>query len=126
MTATAGTTPAVERAVIEYGKHRSIVRSRGFECTCGYEYGWEATATGGTRHAMRAALTAAFDVDEVARIDAETSRCSWSIPQEGHPYHEACLHKRERVGGGVSRGACWDMQYARAEALRAALLGADA
>jgi hypothetical protein len=71
-------------------------------------------------------LAAVLDVEEMARVDAETSRCSWSIPRDGHPYHEACLYKRERVDGGVSHGACWDMPYARAEALRAAILGGAA
>jgi len=80
----------------------------------------------GKRDEARELLAELLPVEEVARVDAETSRCSWSIPQDGHPYHEACLYKRERGDVGVAHGACWDMPYARATALRAALLGGDA
>jgi hypothetical protein len=80
----------------------------------------------GKRDEARELLAELLPVEEMARVDAETSRCSWSIPRDGHPYHEACLYKRERVDGGVSHGACWDMPYARAEALRTAILGGAA
>jgi hypothetical protein len=64
-------------------------------------------------------------VDEIAKIDAENSRCSWNIPHENHPYDSSCLHKRDRIDGKVSHGACWDASYVRAEALYAALYGEE-
>lgn len=81
------------------------------------------------RREARVAAEGLLDVEEMARVDAETTRCSWSIPQDGHPYNESCRYKRykrDRIDGQVSHGACWDAPYARAEALRAALLGEGA
>lgn len=75
------------------------------------------------RNISHVVLAFALDVDDLARVDAEITRCSWSIPQDGHPYNESCLYKRDRVDGQVAHGACWDMPYARATALRAAVLG---
>ena len=62
------------------------------------------------------------DVDVLANVLAVASPCTWSIPDEAHPYAEACHHKRY----GQGRGACWDVPYAQAEAVIAWLTGGGA
>lgn len=107
------TTGAVERAAEAIREH--------FDPT-GTERG-DVFALAEYETAARAALVAVLGVDKLARVDAETTRCSWSIPQDGHPYNESCLRKLDRIDGQVSHGACWDAPYARATAIRGALLG---